>query len=60
MTEAQIRELIALAKTSTREDFLEATTNLPEISREVLDVVWMAAQVLTEAEVTRQRNTWGK
>jgi hypothetical protein len=32
MTEAQIRELIALAQASTREDFLEATKNLPEIS----------------------------
>lgn len=59
MTDAQIRELIALAKTSTWEDFLEVTKN-SEISREVLDVVWTSAQVLKEAEAMRQRNAWVK
>jgi hypothetical protein len=59
MTDAEIRELIALAKTSTLEDFLETTKN-SGLSREVLDVVWMAAQVLKEAEAVRQRNAWKK
>ncbi len=56
MTEAHTRDVIALAKTSTRVDFLEATTHLPDMSREVLEVVWTAARVLKEAEMLRRRN----
>jgi hypothetical protein len=54
MTEAQIRELIARAQASTREEFLAATADLPDISPEVLDVVWTAAQILRKVAAERR------